>query len=100
MTPVAVVAGALANKPHNGGEAWVRLSWVLGLRRLGFDVWFVEQVDREMFGRRETVDYFDRVCRDFGLDGRSVLISGEGERAPRRDRRRAPRGGVARATSS
>ena len=30
-----VVAGALAAKPGNGGEAWVRLSWVLGLRRLG-----------------------------------------------------------------
>ena len=28
----AIVSGALANKPRNGGEAWVRLSWVLGLR--------------------------------------------------------------------
>ena len=40
------VAGALAAKPRNGGEAWVRLSYVLGLRRLGLDVAFVEQLER------------------------------------------------------
>ncbi len=43
MTTV-FVAGALANKSGKGGEAWVRLSWVLGLRRLGLDVVFVEQI--------------------------------------------------------
>jgi hypothetical protein len=42
--PVAVLAGAIANKPGNGGEAWVRLSWLLGLRRLGWDVFFVERL--------------------------------------------------------
>jgi hypothetical protein len=42
---IAVVAGALANKPSNGGEAWVRLSYLRGLRRLGFTVHFVEEVD-------------------------------------------------------
>ena len=41
---VLIVAGALANKPLNGGEAWVRLNWVLGLRRLGHEVYFVEQI--------------------------------------------------------
>ena len=34
MTTV-VVAGALANKPGSGGEAWVRMSWVRGLGQLG-----------------------------------------------------------------
>ena len=42
-----VVAGALAAKPGNGGEAWVRLSWVLGLRRLGYDAWLLEEADAE-----------------------------------------------------
>jgi hypothetical protein len=42
--PLAVVAGAIANKPRNGGEAWVRLNWLLGLRRLGWDVFFVERL--------------------------------------------------------
>ncbi|HWC48862.1 MAG TPA: hypothetical protein VG448_08275 [Solirubrobacterales bacterium] len=39
-----LVSGALANKPRSGGEAWVRMSWVRGLRRLGHEVCFVEQI--------------------------------------------------------
>ena len=46
MTTV-VVAGAIANKPHNGGATWTRLSFVLGLKRLGFDVRFVERIAPE-----------------------------------------------------
>jgi hypothetical protein len=41
--PLALVAGAIANKPRNGGEAWVRLNWLLGLRRLGWEVLFLER---------------------------------------------------------
>jgi len=41
-----LVSGALANKPRSGGEAWVRMSWVRGLRRLGHEVCFVEQIER------------------------------------------------------
>jgi hypothetical protein len=44
MTTV-LVAGAIANKHRHGGSAWVRMSWADGLRALGFDVVFVEQVD-------------------------------------------------------
>ena len=47
-----LVSGALANKPLNGGEAWVRLNWVLGLRKLGFQVYFVEQIGRETCVKR------------------------------------------------
>jgi hypothetical protein len=39
-----IVSGALANKCRNGGGAWERMSWVVGLRRLGLDVYFVEQI--------------------------------------------------------
>ncbi len=82
------MAGALANKPGNGGEAWVRLSWVLGLRRLGFDVCFVEHlrpaacVDAE--GRPASLDastnlrWFDEVTRRFGLVGSSALVYDDG----------------------
>jgi hypothetical protein len=45
MTTV-LVSGAVANKHRHGGSAWVRLSWAEALRRLGFDVLFVEQLDR------------------------------------------------------
>src|SRR5438105_4320878 len=44
LVTLVVVAGALANKPGNGGAAWTRLSYVLGLRRLGFDAFFIEQI--------------------------------------------------------
>jgi hypothetical protein len=40
-----VVSGAIANKPLSGGEAWVRMSWVRGLRRLGHEVLLVEQIE-------------------------------------------------------
>jgi hypothetical protein len=86
--PTAIVSGALANKPFNGGEAWVRLSWVLGLRRLGFDTYFVEElnsrdcVDRygEKTGFRASAnrDFFDLVVGEFGLEGRAGLLGDDG----------------------
>jgi hypothetical protein len=86
MTTV-IVGGALANKPGNGGEAWVRLSWVLGFRRLGFEVWLVEQIaprtcvgrDGRPSGFEESANraYFERVTERFGLDGSATLICGD-----------------------
>lgn len=82
--PAAIVSGALANKPTNGGEAWVRLSWALGLRRLGFDVCFVEQLssaacvdgdgEPAAFSTSANRAFFDAVVGDFGLDGRAGLL--------------------------
>ena len=46
MTTV-LISGALANRYLNGGAAWTRLNWILGLRQLGFKVCFVEQIRRE-----------------------------------------------------
>lgn len=42
--PTVIVSNVIANKPNNGGNAWVVLSWVLGLQRLGCRVFFVEQI--------------------------------------------------------
>jgi hypothetical protein len=82
--PAAIVSGALANKPTNGGEAWVRLSWALGLRRLGFEVCFVEQlssadcVDADAepcaFSASANRAFFDGVVEDLGLDGQAGLL--------------------------
>ena len=84
-----IVSGALANKPFNGGEAWVRLSWVLGFRRLGFDVCFVEQIAsvdcRDAVGAVTTFDacvnreYFRLLTKQFGLSAPSCLIYQNGE---------------------
>ena len=83
-----VVSGALANKPFNGGEAWVRLSWLLGLRRLGHRVCFLEEIDADTcrdavgepspFACSANLHYFQDVIGQFGLAGRSALVCATG----------------------
>jgi hypothetical protein len=73
-----VVSGALANKATNGGEAWVRLSYVLGFRRLGFDVTFVEQIDHDAC-TEAAYRYFDDVISEFGLVGSAALVDEHGQ---------------------
>ena len=78
------VAGALANKTGSGGEAWVRMSWVRGLEQLGFEVWFVEQIDSGTDARGDPVPvarsvqaaYFRRIVEHFGLTDRAALLTG------------------------
>ena len=81
---VAIVAGAVANKCDNGGEAWVRLSWIRGLQKLGFDVFFVEQITsqncRDASGKTTAFEasrnckYFQKVIEDFNLGSHAALI--------------------------
>ena len=83
-----IVSGAIANKYLNGGEAWVRLSWVLGLRRLGLDTYFVEQIAPERcvddtgvvtsFEECVNRSYFEAVVDEFGLGGSAALVYGDG----------------------
>jgi hypothetical protein len=85
----AIVAGALANKPRNGGEAWVPASWALGLRRLGFDVCFAEALDtsdcvdahgrKAPFARSLHREHFERVTGELGLQGQTALLNAQGE---------------------
>ncbi len=87
MTTI-LVGGAVANKYLNGGEAWVRLSWIRGFQRLGFDVHFVEQIDAAAcvdehgapapFERSASRAYFDRVIDQFGLTGAATLVLDDG----------------------
>lgn len=64
MTTV-VVGGALASKPGSGGEAWVRLSYALGFRRLGYDVRLLEEAPG---ASADALDYARRVADRFGLE--------------------------------
>ncbi len=73
-----VVAGALANKPDNGGEAWVRLTWLRGLADLGLDVRFVESADVAADGPEAA--WFDEVTAWAGLAGHATLLDARGER--------------------
>src|ERR1700758_2638125 len=83
-----LVSGALANKPFNGGEAWVRLSWALGLKTLGCRVHFVEQIAPSAcvdgtgapapFERSLNLAYFKDVTSRFGLQGSAALVYDNG----------------------
>jgi hypothetical protein len=82
-----IVSGVIANKPFNGGEAWVRLSWVRGLERLGAEVFFVEQLhatSEESVQPRDwhnapAVRYFQQVVKTFGIESRAALILDDGK---------------------
>ena len=84
----AIVGGALANKPGNGGNAWTRLQWLLGLRRLGFRTYFIEQIDAatctDADGATARVEdsvnlaFFRRVMESFDLADSSALVSADG----------------------
>ena len=82
-----IVGGALANKYGNGGAAWTRLSWILGLRKLGFRVYFVEQLDEcseesggaVSFRYSPAACYFMKVTESFGLSDSSALIYRNGK---------------------
>jgi hypothetical protein len=48
MHGTIVIAGSLAQKPRHGGHTWVFLQYLLGFRRLGWDVLFLDQLAPEM----------------------------------------------------
>ncbi len=43
-----IIAGSLAQRPGVGGHAWVFLQYLLGFRRLGFEVLFLDWLDAGM----------------------------------------------------
>lgn len=74
-TVPVVVAGAIACKPGNGGEAWVRLSWFDAVRAAGADAWLFEQIDAPT---DEQVTWFRAVTGDAGITDRAVLADRDG----------------------
>jgi hypothetical protein len=81
---VVIISGALANKPLNGGNAWSRLSWAQGFEKLGFKVYFVEQIARDNcvdaagavspFNSCINLAYFKATMAQFGLSQNCALI--------------------------
>ena len=87
MTTV-IVSGAVANKHRHGGSVWTRLSWAESLRRLGFEVVFVEEladaaaVDAQGRPTRAEASanaaVFERVMAEFGFGHDCALLSQDG----------------------
>ena len=90
MAETIVIAGSLAQKPRYAGHSWVFLQYLLGFRRLGWDVLFLDQLDPAMCvdaaGRRCELDqslnlrYTLEVMERFDLAGAFALIYNRGER--------------------
>jgi len=77
VSALVVVAAALANKAGNSGAAWTRMSWLLGLRRMGFDVHFAEELapGPDVEAR---IAWFLEITRAFGLGGCATLLDADG----------------------
>jgi hypothetical protein len=86
---VVIVAGAIANQPGNGGNVWEKMSWASGSRRLGFDVYFVEQIapsacidDRGAvvnFENSVNLAWFRSIVQWFGVADRCALVQTPGD---------------------
>jgi hypothetical protein len=85
-----VVAGSLAQKPWHGGHAWVFLQYLLGFKRLGFDVLFIDRLEPEMCVDRDgrpaslegsvNLSRFVALMERFGLGDSFTLLYDRGSR--------------------
>ncbi len=90
MAGTVVVGASLAQRPFAGGHAWAILQYVLGFRRLGFDVLLVDRLEPEMchdaagrpcpVERSVNLAALLAVVRRFGLDGRVAVLHDRGAR--------------------
>lgn len=86
---IVVVAGSVANKPGRGGHTWVFLQYLLGFKRLGWDVMFLDRLEpamtRDAAGRpcapqrSANLRYVVDVMGQFGLDDAYALTHDGGE---------------------
>lgn len=76
-----VVWGLMAAYPFPG-MTWHRMQYLAGIRRLGFDVWYVEDSDRQVltpgtFDKAEdftpNINYLDRYMKAIGLGDRWIF---------------------------
>jgi hypothetical protein len=75
--PSVIVSGMIAATPRQGGATWAVLQYLLGLRRLGCRVWFLEPVAGAEVPAA-TLGYVRDVMERFGLDGRWALLPADG----------------------
>jgi hypothetical protein len=83
--PTIVFSGMIAGDPHQGGASWSILQYILGFRRLGCRVVFVEPVKDAglrpagtSLAQSVSAAYFRQVCAEFDLQG-AALVSGTGQ---------------------
>jgi hypothetical protein len=85
MSTVIVGTRDTSRWPEFAGSTWVRLQYLLGLRRLGVDSFWVDRLSAvDPRQHHHSLDYllrrFDRTAQDFGLQGRCCIVYNDGER--------------------
>jgi hypothetical protein len=78
-----VMAGMIAGDPHQGGATWAVLQYLLGFKRLGHDVYFIEPISASPLPSSGVdtaisvnIRYFQQVMQTFGLSENSALLIG------------------------
>jgi hypothetical protein len=56
VAELIAVAGAVAQRPRRGGHAWVFLQYLLGFRRLGYEVLFLDRLTAEMLAPEDSAE--------------------------------------------
>lgn len=91
----------VAAEPYQGGATWAVLQYLLGLKRLGHQVYFIEPLEESALQPRgsplpqsNNAAYFRQVMATFGLEGTSALYLSSTEQTvglPYDEMRRAAR---------
>ncbi|HKO38104.1 MAG TPA: hypothetical protein VJU14_07025 [Solirubrobacterales bacterium] len=80
MGELVAVAGSVAQRPGRGGHAWVFLQYLLGFRRLGHEVLFLDRLTAEMLppGRDRSlgaeVEWLRETMAGHGLESDYCLL--------------------------
>jgi hypothetical protein len=91
MASIAV-AGSIAQRPGRGGHVWVFLNYLIGLRRLGHEVLFIDQLTAGMLGSpQDTTDiarspeakWLHGVMAEAGFSDDYLLLTDQTEGASR-----------------
>jgi hypothetical protein len=87
--PLIVLSSVIANKPLNGGNARMVLNWLVGLERLGAEVFLIEQLasetcvddagDPTVAGVSANRRYFESVLRAHRFGDRAALVCDAGD---------------------
>ena len=77
MTTVVVSPYNVANFPEGGGHFWVYMQYVLGLRQLGCQVYWLEQLNPGLESEqgKAALQIFSKRMRSFGLQDNFILYS-------------------------
>ena len=79
MARTLVIAAALGQKPRHGGHAWVLLQYLLGFRRLGWDVLFLDRaVGADAATGAATAASVAAVLEPFGLGHSFAVLFDDG----------------------